>query len=123
MKQSTKNLLFWSPRVLGILFTLFTSIFALDVLNGQNSFWENLLALIYHLIPSTFIVLIALVLAWKWEWIGGIAFIFLPILYVVWVWGRTPFWIFQALIICTPLLIISILFFINWKFRAEIRTK
>jgi hypothetical protein len=120
MKQSTKKILYWSPRILCILFALFTSIFAFDVFEGQHPFGEILLALFMHLIPTFFIIFI-LILAWRWEWIGGIAFILLSISYVVWVWGRFPLLVY--IVICGPMLIISILFFISWNLRKDIKTK
>lgn len=120
MKQSTKKILFWSPRIICILFALFISLFAFDVFDGNHPLSEMLLAFLIHLIP-TFLIILILVISWKWEWTGGITFILLSIAYVVWAWGRFPFSVY--LIICGPMLFISILFFMNWKFRSELREK
>ena len=44
--------LYWAPRILSIIFAGFISLFALDVFNEGHSFWETLLALAVHLIPT-----------------------------------------------------------------------
>jgi len=46
MNTTTKRVLFWAPRVLGILFALFLSLFALDVFSEGYSFGETMLALL-----------------------------------------------------------------------------
>jgi hypothetical protein len=67
-------MLFWKPRIAGILFVLFISIFALDVFDAGYGFWETLLALFMHLLPSIALA-IAVALAWRrWEWIGAVLF-------------------------------------------------
>ena len=71
MNTITKRGLFWTPRVLGILIAVFFSLFALDVFSGGYGFWKTILALLIHLVP-TYIVVIALVIAWRWEWAGAI---------------------------------------------------
>src|ERR1035441_3495384 len=52
MKTSTKRFLFWTPRIICILFACFVSIFALDVFQENHGFWNTLLALLIHLIPT-----------------------------------------------------------------------
>ena len=58
MNRPIRQFLFWSPRVLTILFALFLSLFALDVFEEDRDFWGTALALFMHLIP-TWIVLMA----------------------------------------------------------------
>ena len=120
MNKSINKILFWSPRILCILFALFTTIFAFDVFGEGNGFWKTLLALVMHLIPTGVIVL-ALIISWRWEWIGGIIFIALPIFYVYWAWGRFPVSVY--FIMCAPMVMISILFFINWKIKTDLQKK
>jgi hypothetical protein len=45
MNQTVEKVLFWSPRVLGILIAIFISLFALDVFGEGYSFWETIIAL------------------------------------------------------------------------------
>jgi len=120
MNKTMQRMLFWSPRALTIIFAVFISIFALDVFNEGYDFWKTLLALAIHLIP-TLVILLFLVVAWRWEWIGGIVFLILAVSYVVMVWGRFPVSVY--FVISGPMVIISMLFFVNWKYRSEIRTK
>jgi len=71
MNKTTKRVLFWGPRILCILFAVFVSLFALDVFGEGFGFWQTIIALVMHLIP-TYVVVIALVIAWRWEWVGTI---------------------------------------------------
>jgi len=65
--------LHWLPRIICILAILFISMFALDAFAPGLTFWQQIGGLLMHLIPS-FILLALLVVAWKWELIGGIIF-------------------------------------------------
>ena len=120
MKYSTKAVVLWSPRVLAILFALFISLFALDVFDGKSGILETLIGFAIHLIP-TGIIVIAIILSWHREWIGGIVFIFLPIFYIYSTWGRFPLSVY--LIMCTPPMITGILYFVNWKIKRDDRGK
>ena len=120
MSQSLRRILFWLPRILGILFAAFISLFALDVFGEGYSFWETLVALLIHLVP-TYLVLIALALAWRWEWVGAVLFVGLGIAYVAMAWGR-----FEGLtyvLIAGPLVLLGALFAINWFKREELRAR
>ena len=81
MNQTVERILFWSPRGLGILIAVFVSLFALDVFAEGYSLWETIGALLMHLIP-TFVILVVLGIAWRWEWIGGFLFVVLGVLYI-----------------------------------------
>ncbi len=61
--------------VLEIGFILFISMFALDVFEMEQWF----LALIMHLIPSLVLIIIT-VIAWKWEFWGGILWVLTAII-------------------------------------------
>jgi hypothetical protein len=67
-----KKLLFWTPRILAILAILFMMMFSLDCFEmGGKEAW---ICLFMHNIPA-FIIIAVLVIAWKWELIGGVLFI------------------------------------------------
>jgi hypothetical protein len=70
MKTSTK-VFQWIPRILCILAILFVSLFALDAFSSERTFWQNVAAFLMNLIPS-FVLLAVLIVAWKWEKVGGI---------------------------------------------------
>jgi len=120
MNKKSKQILFWTPRILGIAFILFTTLFSFDVLGEGYGFWKTIFALLMHLIP-TFTLIVVLLTAWKWEWIGGIIFLVLAVVYIFLTWGRFPF--ITYVIMCSPLVLISALFFINWKYKKEIQLK
>ena len=82
MKKSIK-VFHWLPRVICILAILFISLFAADAFEPGHTIWQQLSAFVIHLIPS-FILLAFLIVAWKWEFIGGIIFIVIGL-------GLSPF--------------------------------
>ena len=120
MQQNTKRFIFWTPRILGILFTIFTSLFALDVFENNYGFWDTFLALIMHLIP-TMIVALIVIIAWKWELVGAILFISLALFYIIWTWGRFP--LITYIFMSGPLLLTGLLFLVGWKYRFEIHNQ
>jgi hypothetical protein len=125
MTQLSKRALFWTPRALSILFIAFLSLFALDVFDGHLGFWQTALALTMHLIPS-FVLIAALVLAWRWEWIGAALYGAAGLLYVWWVVSMSRpvppamrlIWI---LTIAGPAFAIAGLFLANWFKRGDLR--
>jgi hypothetical protein len=120
MNTSIKRVLFWTPRILCILFAIFLCLFSLDVFGEGLGFWETILALLIHNIP-VYIVVIILVIAWRWEWVGAILFNALAVFYVVWAWGRFPWSTY--LVISSPLVLLGVLFLFNWIYRAQLRTR
>jgi len=118
MTSAARRWLFWTPRVLTILFAGFISIFAMDVFEGHHPLGQVLLALAMHLIP-TGVVLVSLAIAWRWEWVGAVLYAGLGVVYVVWAWGRFS-WDVYALI-AGPLLLVGLLFLVGWRYRSELR--
>ena len=101
---------FLAPRVLAILFILFVSMFALDVFGEGRGFWQTLTALAIHLIPS-FVMLAALVVAWRWEWAGAVLFaacgmFFFHIVRGPW-WGKSLF--------ASPCFLTAWLLLLSWR--------
>lgn len=119
-KRLMKRLLFWTPRILCILFALFVSVFALDVFGEGYGFWKMILALLIHLIP-TGIILVILALSWRWEWVGGILFIILGVWYIVMTRGRFAWFVYLGM--SGPLFLIGVLFLINWVYKTDLRTR
>ena len=81
-----EKILFWTPRIIVILAVLFVSMFALDSFSPNLTIGQQLLGFAIHLIP-TYVLLIFLFVAWKWELIGGLLFtinslIFSPIIFI-----------------------------------------
>ncbi|MEZ4863496.1 MAG: hypothetical protein R3C14_19410 [Caldilineaceae bacterium] len=119
MNTQLKRMLIWTPRILGILFALFVSLFALDVFDAGYSFWETAVALFIHLLP-VFGLLIGLALAWRWEWVGALIFLGFCGWYLAMAWGNFVFLVY--LIMCGPPLIIGLLFLVDWIYRTELHT-
>lgn len=117
--------LFWTPRLLSILYIAFLSIFALDVFGEEHGFWRILLALAIHLIPSL-LLLAVLILAWRWEWIGATLFSAAGLLYVLSLVPRQlPLslkltWI---LAIAVPAFVVAGLFLANWFRHDQLHAK
>jgi len=105
-----KNWLVWTPRVLLILFACFLSIFALDVFDEGRPLGEMLLAFVIHLTP-TWLVLLLLIFAWRWPWIGVAGCLLLAAVYAFLAREHLS-WI---LLISGPLLVIAGLFYWSWR--------
>lgn len=99
LENVMSKLIYWLPRIFAVLFTVFISLFALDVLQEPQWF----LALFIHLIPS-FLFLLLTAIAWKFEKIGGVLFLLTGI-------GFGFF--FHSIFIASPLLVIGTLFIIS----------
>ena len=119
MKETVNRIVFWAPRILCLLFAVFISVFALDVFGAGYGFWETILALLIHMIPTA-IILVALAIAWRWEWIGAILFFGLGAWYLIMAWGRFPWTTY--LIISGPAFLIGVLFLVSWFRRAQSRS-
>ena len=117
MNKTLKQILFWTPRVAGILFVLFISLFAFDVFEEGLGFWGTLLALFMHLLPSILLA-VAIYFAWKREWIGAILFIGWAVWYVGFFRGMP--WPAYVIIGGLPA-VIGLLFLVDWIWRKQIR--
>jgi hypothetical protein len=62
-------------------------------------------------------VIVGLLIASRWEWIGGILFLALGILYIVIFRGPSDWPAY--LTISGPLFLVGILFLLNWRLRVE----
>ncbi len=120
MKEPRKTILYWCPRILSILFTAFITLFALDVFEEGYAFGELLVALFMHLVP-TFLIIIAIVVGWKREWIGAVLFIGLAIFYISMTAFRMHWTVY--LVIPLPLLIIGILYLLSWEQRKKYKQR
>ena len=125
MTQLSKRALFWTPRALSIVFIAFLSLFALDVFGEHLGLWRTVLALTMHLVPSL-VLIAALVLAWRWEWIGAALYAGAGLLYVGWVVSLSrpvppAVRLIWVLTIAGPAFVIAGLFLANWLKRGDIR--
>ena len=118
MKKSIK-LIHWLPRIICILAILFVSLFATDAFESGNTIWQNLGAFFMHLIPS-FILTAFLIVAWKWEYLGGILFAIIglgtsPVVFIKNYEMNESIWMSLGIImsITIPFVIVGILFILS----------
>ena len=122
MKINFNKIIYWAPRILAILFILFLAMFSLDVFDLQLDFWQTIVGLLMHNIP-VLILLIVLIISWKYEIVGGIAFILAGLLYIVFlavnsiINGFEWYYLTWPLPISGPAILIGILFLINWRIK------
>lgn len=118
-KRQVSRFIYWSPRILAVLFILFLVMFSLDVFESCDNLSLCLIGLLMHNIPSIILTII-LVASWRYEIVGGIAFLFGALLYFLLVLNHG---ILTALLwsssISLPAVIIGILFLINWRKRQK----
>lgn len=119
MPKNISRFIYWTPRILSILFIIFLALFSLDVFDIHLNFWQTVIGLLVHNIPAL-ILLVILLISWKHEIIGGITFILTGILYIIQlIMGRFEWQLLAwSLIISGPALLIGILFLIGW-FKKE----
>ena len=125
MKNQSKKVtkfVYWTPRILSILFLCFLALFSLDIFGNNYTFWETIVALFMHNIPVIALALLLWV-SWKYEIVGAITFILAGLFYVFLLVFRQPVeWYIAltwSLTIAGPAFIIGILFLINWKRKKK----
>ncbi|MFN0009336.1 MAG: hypothetical protein ACKVXR_15640 [Planctomycetota bacterium] len=88
----------------------FLGLFALDVFEHEEGLGQILVALAIHLIPS-FVLVAAVLLAWRRPWVGACLFGAAALGYALMV-GRTHLdWI---ALVSGPLLLTAVLYFLSW---------
>jgi hypothetical protein len=120
MNPTTRRILIWSPRLLGLAFAGFISLFALDAFGHGKGIWESLGDFGMHLIP-TFVLLGIVALAWRWPWVGTAGSLALAALFLYWnftVRHNVPS---AVLVIAGPLFVMAGLFLLSWVKRTELR--
>lgn len=118
-KQKVSKLIYWTPRILSIIFILFLALMSLDIFDGNYGFWGTILGLFMHNIP-VLILIGVLIVAWKYEIVGGIAFILGGLLYIAMLIYSAIVNQFEWYMIAWALQIsgiafaVGILFLLNW---------
>ena len=122
--QKNNKFVFWTPRILSIILVLFLTIFSGDVFDENLGFWQTILGLLIHNIPSMLLAVIIWI-SWKYEIVGGVAFILAGIAHLIFSVARVdyePWYISSAfsLIIDVPAFLIGTLFLIGWFKKRKI---
>jgi len=116
MEKKINKFIYWTPRILGIIFVLFLMMFSLDVFEPGLTAWQIALGLFMHNIPALFLLII-LIISWKHEIVGGVTFILAGLLYILTLATNPKFeWymLSWSVIIAGPAFLIGILFITNW---------
>jgi hypothetical protein len=116
MASTSAKVLLWSPRTLALMMTAFLSLFAFDAFSEGRPPGQALVAFIIHLAPAAMVLA---VVAWRWEWVGALAFIALAAVYANMVRHRFD-WI---LLISGPLVIIGVMYLWAWWKHDELHVR
>lgn len=115
----------WLPRVISILAILFVSLFALDSFAPGLTIWQQIGGFLIHLIPS-FILTIILLIAWKWELIGGIIYLVIAIGLIPFIFSRNlamnhSVWISLGIILAInfPFVVAGVLFILSHHLKRK----
>lgn len=116
-QKKVNKWIYWIPRILAILFICFLTLFSLDVFSMNLGFWQAIGAFFMHSIPSI-VLIICLIIAWKYEIVGGIIFILAGLGYTILILNPINSFQINMLIsiflISFPAFLIGILFLIGW---------
>jgi hypothetical protein len=110
---------YWTPRILSILYICFFAFMSLDAFSSGLDFWGTAGALLMHNIP-TFVLIAVLIVAWRYEIVGGIAFFLAGLVYIgllanVALKGEFEFYMIAwAIQISGFAFFIGIFFLMNW---------
>ena len=116
-KPWIKQFMFHSPRVLSILVIVFLIFQAGLAFNDQvYTFWQKILSFSIKLIPPVLMV-IALAIAWKKEFQGGVIFIILGLAFIIISWKAAA--TIKLIFVGILLLFIGIVFLVNAKKSGE----
>jgi len=124
-KNKVEKGLYWTPRILSIIFILFLTLFSLDIFSEGMKFWDIVLGLLIHNIP-VFILVILLWISWKREIVGALTFFIAGLIYIGFILvnsiinGFEWFYLTWALQIAGPAFIVGYLFYLNWKKKNKI---
>jgi hypothetical protein len=94
--------------------------FALDSFSPEYTIWQQIGAFLIHLIPS-YVLVALLIIAWKWERVGGIVFSLVGIAFGVLIFvtnhSRNHFStaqsLFNTFLIAFPFVIVGVLFILH----------
>ncbi len=119
IRPGMARLLYWTPRIAGILITLFVGMFAFDEFSAGNSLWQTLGFFLMHLVPAL-IMAGVLAAAWRQEMVGFWAFLLLALYFARLIFSGNFIDFGSLLVFSGPMLLIALLFGANWRWRADL---
>ena len=124
MKLTTDKLIFWTPRILSILFLLFLAMFSLDVFDEKLGFFDMLVSLFMNNLP-VIVLTVVLIIAWKRELVGTIFYALAGLLYDGLVLaglfhGKFEYYKISWMIVMSgPAFLIAGLFLVSWRKKTR----
>jgi hypothetical protein len=119
------SVIHWAPRIFCILAILLVSVFSLDSFHPGMPLLQQIGGFLIHNIP-TFILILFLMVAWKWELAGGIMFVIialglLPLIYMMNYQMSQSVWmsVSVVLLINFPFVIVGILFIVSHFIKVK----
>ena len=102
----------WVLHILLILMILFWTLFSLDVFEEEQGFWNILVAFLMHNIP-VFVMIFILIIAWKWEHMGGILLMLCILGFTIFLIGGSGRFMYGTLIMVGIPFLIGAMFVVN----------
>ena len=119
MNKKLYIILYWLGRVLSFAFLIILLMFSFDVFEIDDTFMNLALGFLIHNIPML-ILLISIIVGWKKEWIPSITFLVGSIFIFLLLWINKGFAYTRFVLpIVIPGILVSILYFISWKFKNK----
>ena len=108
----TNKVIYWLPRVLGILISAFIAMFSFDVFGEGYVWYEAIGAFLMHNVPVYFLVAL-LIWAWKRPYWAGVAYVVLGVAFTIFFKSYED--IITFLLIGFPPIVIGVLFWLEGK--------
>ena len=58
MEKNISKSLYWTPRILSIVFIFFLALMSLDIFEGNYGFWGTIVGLFMHNIPAMILLIV-----------------------------------------------------------------
>ena len=120
-----EGLFYWLPRSLSIIAIIIVTAFSFDVFQSGESVAGQLEDLVIHLVPS-YLLTVILVVAWKWEYTGGIIFLVIGLVSSPYVFygnysnnHSVTSSLVTILLVTVPFIIIGALFLVSYYKRKK----
>jgi len=121
MARNVSKFLYWTPRIMAIIIIVFMALMSLDVFSPGLSAGQIAIGLFMHNIPML-ILLVVLLISWKYEIVGGIAFILAGLTYIIVLFMNQFEWykVAWAVQLSGPAFFVGIMFLLGWFKKRKI---